>query len=51
MADGEDQDKMVRVKQDTWERLFYRKGPGDSYDDVINDLLDIVEELEEDAEE
>lgn len=30
----------IRIKRDTWKRLNSRKGPGDSFDDVISRLLD-----------
>ena len=33
----------VAVKDRTWERLHLRKSRGDSFDDVISDLLDEVE--------
>jgi len=38
----------IRVSEDTWSRLNRRKGPGDSFDDVVSEVLDIVEEHEED---
>ncbi len=34
----------VRVSEQTWKRLNQRKGPGDSFDDVIEDLLDETED-------
>jgi hypothetical protein len=37
----------VEVKHETWKRLTMRKEPGDTFDDVISDLLDIAEEVEE----
>jgi predicted CopG family antitoxin len=37
----------VQVSTETWKRLHMRKGPGDSFDDVITDLLDLAEEVEE----
>ena len=37
----------IRIKRDTWQHLHNRKGPGDSFDDVIRDLIDQVEEVEE----
>lgn len=40
-------DTHIRVTEETWKRLNARKGPGDSFDDVINDLLDLHEEAGE----
>jgi predicted CopG family antitoxin len=37
----------VQVTTETWKRLHMRKEPGDSFDDVISELLDIAEEVEE----
>jgi predicted CopG family antitoxin len=37
----------VRVSEETWSRLNQRKGPGDSFDDVISEVLDIAEEYED----
>lgn len=37
----------VSVSTETWKRLHMRKGPGDSFDDVISELLDLAEEVEE----
>jgi hypothetical protein len=37
----------VNVSEDTWKRLTMRRGPGDTYDDVITELLDIAEEQED----
>lgn len=34
----------VEVHRDTWKRLMMRKEPGDTFNDVISDLLDEVEE-------
>lgn len=33
-------DTHVRVTEETWKRLNQMKGPGDSFDDVIQRLLD-----------
>jgi len=44
MADGR---TTVSVADETWKELNQRKGPGDSMDDVIRELLEIAEELEE----
>lgn len=33
----------IRVREETWQRLNKRKGPGDSFDDVIVGLLNEVE--------
>lgn len=43
-----DDDTTVRVGTDTWRRLNRRKDPGQSFDDVINELLDAVESSEGD---
>lgn len=44
-------DTSIRIKVDTWQRLNARKDkPNQSFDDVINDLLDQVEAIEEDTE-
>ena len=40
-------DTHVRVTEETWKRLNARKGPGDSFEDVIRTMLD---ELEADSE-
>jgi predicted CopG family antitoxin len=37
----------VNVKNETWKRLMLRKEPGDSFDDVIQSLLDDVEDCED----
>ena len=39
-----DDDVNIRIKRDTWRRLHNRKGPGDSFDDVIRRLLDEADE-------
>lgn len=39
-------DTHVRVTEETWKRLNRRKGPGDSLNDVIGDILDEVEAAE-----
>lgn len=41
----------IQVSINTWQRLSFRKEPGDSFDDVITELLDKVEDLEEKEEE
>lgn len=33
-------DTSIRIKRDTWEDLRSLKGPGDSFDEVLQDLLD-----------
>ncbi|WP_143040885.1 DUF7557 family protein [Halopenitus malekzadehii] len=33
------EDTTIRISRDTWKRLTSLKEPGDSHDDVINDLL------------
>jgi hypothetical protein len=35
-----DEDVTIRVKRRVWERLHRRKGPGDSFSQVIEELLD-----------
>lgn len=43
-------DTSIRIKVDTWNRLKDRKTrPNESFDDVINDLLDAVEESDDEA--
>jgi len=37
----------MRVSEETWKRLHDRKGPGDSFDDVIQELLDEIDEQAE----
>lgn len=42
------EDTSIRIKVDTWKRLNERKSlPNESFDDVINDLLDKAEQLED----
>ncbi|ELY86884.1 hypothetical protein C485_08207 [Natrinema altunense JCM 12890] len=43
-----DETTTVTVSTETWKRLTLRKDPGDSFDDVITELLDEVEEGDED---
>jgi predicted CopG family antitoxin len=40
-------DTSIRIKNDTWQRLNARKAPGKSFDDIINEILDELEEGEE----
>lgn len=43
-----DEDTSIRIKVDTWQRLNERKDrPNKSFDDVINELLEIAAEYEE----
>jgi len=35
-----DADKHIRVTEETWRELDVRKQPGDSFDDVLQRLLD-----------
>lgn len=37
------EDTTIRISRDTWKRLTSLKEPGDSHDDVINDLLEARE--------
>lgn len=41
----------MEVKDRTWTRLNRRKSHGDSFDDVVTELLDIAEEYEEEIED
>lgn len=34
----------IQVERDTWKELMMRKEPGDTFDDVIRDLLEQAEE-------
>lgn len=43
MSDGR---TTVSVDDETWTQLNRRKGPGDSMDDVIRELLEIADEVE-----
>jgi len=43
---GRDADTHVRVRPETWEELNKLKSPGDTFDDVINQLLDEHEDSE-----
>ena len=38
------EDTNIRIKTDTWDRLRRRKSPGESFDDVIQNLLSEAEE-------
>jgi hypothetical protein len=33
-------DTHIRVTEETWQELNRQKGPGDSFNDIINELLD-----------
>jgi hypothetical protein len=39
-------DHQIRVSEATWHQLHRRKGPGDSFNDVLERLLDEVEDEE-----
>jgi len=39
-------DHQIRVSESTWHQLHRRKGPGDSFNDVLERLLDEVEDEE-----
>lgn len=41
----------IEVARETWSELNARKGPGDSFDDVVSRTLDRHDELEELVEE
>jgi len=36
-------DTTIRISECTWRRLHRRKEPGDSFDDVLDDLLEEVD--------
>ena len=38
--------KLIKVKDDTYERLSNRGRKNDTYDDIIRNLLDLIEEKE-----
>jgi hypothetical protein len=42
-------DTHIRVSEETWTRLNRRKGPGDSFDDVLRELLDEEQEAAREA--
>jgi argonaute-like protein implicated in RNA metabolism and viral defense len=44
MAEGKTN---VEVTNDTWRRLTLRKEPGKTYNDIIQELLDIAEQQED----
>lgn len=46
---GRNADTHIRVTEDTWGRLNRLKGPGDSFDDVLTDLVDEREAEDEDG--
>jgi predicted CopG family antitoxin len=46
---GREADTHIRVTEETWKELNQRKGPGDSFEDVISRLLD--EDVESDTSE
>jgi len=39
-----DDDVNIRIKEDTWKRLNHRKEPNDSFDDVLERVLDDLDE-------
>lgn len=39
-------DTNIRIKRETWERLRDRKGPGESFDEVISGLIEESESSE-----
>jgi len=43
-------DQHIRVSEETWTRLNRRKGPGDSFDDVLRELLEQEQEETREAE-
>jgi predicted CopG family antitoxin len=42
-----DEHKNIRIHRETWEELHYLKEPGDTFDDVIQRLIEQSEEGEE----
>jgi len=44
---GRNADTHIRVTEETWQELNQKKGPGDSFDDVITQLLDAGGDAEE----
>jgi len=44
-------DTQIRVKDETWQELNARKQPGDSFDDVIQRLIDEHDNLEQALDE
>jgi len=47
---GRNADTHIRVTEETWQELNQKKGPGDSFDDVITQLLD-AEDADGDIED
>jgi predicted CopG family antitoxin len=45
------EDTTIRLKRDTWKRLHAMKEPGDTFDDVLNDVLDKADVAESRVEE
>lgn len=43
-------DTHIRVSEETWTKLNRRKGPGDSFDDVLRALLEEEQEETREAE-
>lgn len=46
MSSMSEQGTTIHVSNETWKRLLMRKEPGDSFDDVLADALDELEELQ-----
>lgn len=40
-------DNRIPVRKDTWRRLHKLRSPGQTYDNLINDLIDVSEFLDE----
>lgn len=40
----ESENTSIQIKKDTWKRLNMRKEPGDTFDDLVNRLLDATED-------
>jgi hypothetical protein len=49
---GADDVTTIKVSRETWRRLTQRKtGPGDTYDEIVTELLEQAEQAEEGADE
>jgi predicted CopG family antitoxin len=46
---NKDNTTTTKIKHSTWKRLHERKQPGDSFDDVINRVLNKAEKAEKSA--
>ena len=46
MDEKPDETTIIEVSWTTWQRLNARKTPGESFEDVLSDVLDIVDSVE-----